>query len=400
MSRAGLPQDYLQDEGTLIEDFESISGWSCISGSQALDTTNYKTGSGSLKLTSESGGHGITTKTISLDLSEKSKRMTFWFYVYDVAAFNYVSVIFSSTTNPSTKNFTCQVSNAGGQIRAGWNKFSVGRANWTNTGDESWNNTMVRLRIQCNAKAGTVNIVSVDSLYGSVESMGRVLLTFDDGYDDVYNEVFSYMQPRGLRGTSFVVGSLIDGAGFMTKAQLTEIYAYGWAIANHTYTHANMAAYTQAQAYAELNNNKNWLISNGYPRAVNHVAYPVGGYNDDVLLAMAQVGAKTGRTTKTGNNYDSSHPYELTIREISNATSLATAQNYVGEAISRGTTVILMLHKLVESPSVSTEWSIINFQGLIDYLVMRKIRVVTIDEWYEGLTNLRYRSLPLYRSVA
>lgn len=399
MTRSALPQNYLLSEGTLIEGFESLTGWSAIAGTQELDAVNFKTGSGALKLTSAEGSNGITTKTISLDLSEKSKRMTFWFYVYDVAAFNYISVVFSSVANLAT-SFTAQVSNAGNQIRQGWNKFSVGRANWTATGAESWNNTMIRLRVQVNAKAATTNIVSIDSLYGSVESEGRVLLTFDDGYDDVYNEAFAYMNPRGIKGTSYVPGSLIDGGtGFMTKANLTEMYAAGWAIGNHTYNHVDMSAYTQAQAAAELTLNKNWLVVNGYTRAADHVCYPVGGYNANVLLAMAQVEAKTGRTTKAGNNYDLTHPHELTIREISNVTTLATAKGYVDEAVSRGTTVILMLHKIIETPTVSTEWSIANFQALIDYLVARKIKTVTIDEWYEGLTNPRYRSIPLSRVV-
>jgi peptidoglycan/xylan/chitin deacetylase (PgdA/CDA1 family) len=389
MSRIALPQNYIKSDGTLVEGFETLTGWSGIAGSAALDTVNYKTGSASLKLTSLEGGNAIYTETVSLDLSKKSRRMDFEFFVYDVTAFNYLSVILSSSASLTT-SFTAQVSNAGGQIRNGWNKFSVGRANWSATGAESWNNTMVRLRVMLNAKSGKIAAASIDSLFGDSEGIGRLLLTFDDGYSSVYDQAFSYMNPRGIVGTSYVAGYQIDnGIGFMTKPQLTELYNAGWAIGNHTYNHVDMSGYTRAQAYAQLNPNKTWLINGGFVRSADHACYPVGGYNDDVLLAMADIGAKTGRTTKAGNNYEFTHPYELTIREVSNISALATVKGYVDEALSREATVILMFHKIVETPTVSTEWSIANFQALCDYIAERKIPTVAIDEWYRGLKNPR-----------
>jgi hypothetical protein len=37
---------------------------------------------------------------------------------------------------------------------------------------------------------------------------------------------------------------------------------------------------------------------------------------------------------------------------------------------------------------------------LLDYIYYKGIRVLTIDEWYNGLTNPRYRSLPVTRATA
>ena len=395
MSRSVLPQNYSISEGTLVEDFESgfaqDLGWGTVSHSDDY----VKTGTYSLKIISTTGAShmGIAKKTISLDLSSYDK-MTIWFYVPDLTHFKAISFVLSSSTTFAT-SFTATVNRQAGNgftgVRAGWNKVTFSRGDWTNTNNESWTNTMVRMRVYVYSDAtDTITTAYVDTMRFGAKSIGNLLLTFDDGYDDIYDVAYPYMDARGLKGTCYIPGYLIEtGTGFMTKANLTELYGKGWAIGNHTYNHVDMSAYTQAQAYAELSTNRDWLIANGLTRAIDHIAYPVGGYSDDVLTAMTQIGAKTGRTIKTWRGQNDIYPYEIKVVAIDNTTTLATTKSYVDDVTNRGETIVIYLHKLVASPSVSTEWSIANFQGLIDYVAQKKIRVVTIDEWYNGLANPR-----------
>lgn len=403
MTRAALPQNYQISAGTLLEDFESgfaqDLGWGTVTHS----TDYVKTGTKSLKIVSSTGASamGIGKKTIALDLSSYDK-MTVWFYVPDLTNFKRISFYLSSSTTFATYFSVAanvQTGNGYTGVKQGWNKLVFSRADWTNTGGESWSNQMVRMRVYVYATGTDVTTTAyIDNMTFGGKSIGNVLLTFDDGYDDVYTDAYPYMAAKGLKGTAYIPGSLIGGTGFMTVEQLTTLYAAGWAISNHTFTHSNMGAYSQAQAYAEIEAGRQWLINNGFPRAADHVCYPNGAYNSDVLLAMTQAGAKTGRTIGTWRGQNDLYPYELNVVAIDNNTSLATAKTYIDDVINKGETIIIYLHKLVVSPSVGTEWSIANFQGLIDYIVQKKIRALTIDEWFEGLTNPRYRSIPLIRS--
>jgi hypothetical protein len=59
-----------------------------------------------------------------------------------------------------------------------------------------------------------------------------------------------------------------------------------------------------------------------------------------------------------------------------------------------------LLHSIIETPTVSAEWSIANFQSLINYIVSLKIKCVTIDEWHEGLTDPRALSISVSRASA
>lgn len=390
MPRLALPTDYVKTSATLLEGFETIGEWTKLStGTLEADTVNYKTGSASLKITTPLGGNDAGTKTINLDMRDKSKLLDLWFYIHgDPSTVSSVALYLSSSAT-LTKFFVLSYTN-NGCFHTGWNKISIARADYTNSGVDDWANTMVRLRVKVTAVAGQVAAVSFDSLSYGREEIPKCLIMFDDGHETVAQEAIPYMYSKGVVGNIYMISSYVDNTvGFMTKANCDDAYAKGWALGNHTNTHPNMGAYTQAQAEAEISACRDWLIANGYTRACNHLAYPNGAYNDGVLAGMANLGMTTGRTTKETFQYAHDYPYELTIRNIINTTTLATAKSHIDNAIKRKTTVMLLMHHLVESPTVGTEWGIANFQALIDYIVARNIDVVTIDEWYEGLTNPR-----------
>lgn len=85
--------------------------------------------------------------------------------------------------------------------------------------------------------------------------------------------------------------------------------------------------------------------------------------------------------------------YNLDAYTIKAADSVATVKGYVDTAIARGTTSILMIEGLADADPSEQEWLTASYQELIDYIVAKKnqnqLDVVTISEWYNGLTNPR-----------
>jgi hypothetical protein len=72
---------------------------------------------------------------------------------------------------------------------------------------------------------------------------------------------------------------------------------------------------------------------------------------------------------------------------------------HIDNAIKDGTTIIFLCHRLLANAG-ETATAIADFKALVDYVVERGIDVVSVDEWYEGLTNPRYRSIPLSRATS
>jgi len=406
MQRTLLPQNYILDEGTLIEGFGCAAEWEILSaqnGSTWVDDPDvFRTGSQSLRCTAINGYLSIQ-KEISIKLNPRM--IGLWVYLHsEVNTISEIDLRLSSSPYV-TKFYRVKTSASLGGIMPpshiveGWNFLTFHRDEFENYNGESWENTMIKLKLVIYAVAQKTGIISLDSLYYDFECQpARLLLTFDDGRNSVITDgCFKYMNDRGIKGTEYVISSTIGTSGAMTKGNLDTLYAAGWAIGNHTLAHSHLTQLTQAQMEAALKGCTDWLIANGYIRAAYHHAYPFGEYNNAVQAACANAGILTARTTFY--SLQSTPPgnlYTLQIWDAGTPThTLAQAKALIDAAIRYQKTLIFMFHHFVVSNPGNEEWTYTDFHALIDYITARKIPCLTIDEWYKGLTNPRYRSLPL-----
>jgi len=395
MSRSQLPQNYIIRQGTVFEDFENISQWTKFGsgGTISADTTYKMYGSQSLRLNvTTAGSFVIARKTYasSQDMRETSRVIHMWFYPVTTPSTTISEMQITIYETVATKFFSWTPSGST-FLPDQWNHIVLHRNVWANTGSASWGNINA-IEVRLTAASGQTASVCVDMWIHSQEQTPRCLIMFDDACDDVYTEAFAYMNPRGLKGTIFVVPSLVGTSGYCTLAQLEEMYEAGWSIANHTYSHQNLSTLSYNQIVDQIGRCTDWLISHGFTRGAYHLAYPYGGYNDNVFAAMDALGIKTGRSVLSLRlqNAPVDNYKILMSRALDNASSLSTIKSlFIDRAISWGQTAFLHGHKLEAAAGTNT-WAISDFQALIDYIIARRLPCVTIDEWYEGLSNPRY----------
>jgi peptidoglycan/xylan/chitin deacetylase (PgdA/CDA1 family) len=203
-----------------------------------------------------------------------------------------------------------------------------------------------------------------------------VLLTFDDGNASVYTVAYDYMKTKGLVGTAYVISDTVAAGTEATLAQLQEMAAGGWSIANHTQTHQDLSAMTAGEIVTELTNCRDALNGWGL-NAARHVAYPIGRYNATVLTAMAQADMLTGRITSVGSIDPVALPtYMLNVYPVDDTTSLATVKGWVTAGLNLGRVVGLLFHNLGNA----NQMSIANFRLLCDWLATSGYKSYTIDE--------------------
>ncbi len=424
MSRSALPQNYVKDTGTLFEGFEDSSigtgaGYTWyLAGSTGrtatVNTTQFLTGTQSIKLYAPASGSMSVTKNISQVFSG-IKNIEIAVYLHTaITSITKVTVFLSSastrpvnTSGPYAKSiiYAAQLSQAGatGGVGTGWNRILLSLSDFTLYNGELWSNTMQALQITLDAASGVECYLSVDDMRISSDRIPKILVQFDDVYTSAYEEAYSYMGDRGIRGTLSVIPTYIAESGFLTLPQLQTMYAAGWAMANHTYTHpsGSLVGLSLAEQTTEIQDGASWLLNNGFPRAAYHVAYPVGAADDNTYTAMANLGMLTGRLT---NNYEIflplSNPYRLQARVVTAATSVATVTGIIDNITSKGGSYALVFHNLVDSSPTGTQYTKANFETIIDYLVSRRVSCVTIDEFYGGITDPRLQSIPPSRSAA
>lgn len=102
-----------------------------------------------------------------------------------------------------------------------------------------------------------------------------VVLTFDDGWADQYQNVFPILAQQGFAASFAVISGMVDGEGYMTWAQVKEMSDAGMEITSHSVNHANFASTEDDQTRAEIIDSKA-TIEAQIGKTVDVLAYPSG----------------------------------------------------------------------------------------------------------------------------
>lgn len=172
-----------------------------------------------------------------------------------------------------------------------------------------------------------------DSLYyGKALPSHPMILTFDDGYEDIYTDAVPALLTHHYRGVFYIITGMIGGL-YMTWDQVRALDEYGMQIASHTVHHINIGeppAYTST--HMELQDSKNALQTQlGEP--VQFFCYPTGEpfhhdsyYEQQLvladLLADGYVGATLDPFSFDSTIQNASTPYQLPRVRVSGGEGL------------------------------------------------------------------------------
>lgn len=157
--------------------------------------------------------------------------------------------------------------------------------------------------------------------YGKALPPHPMILTFDDGYEDMYTDALPVLLAHHYRGVFYIITGMIGGR-YMTWNQVRTLDEYGMQIASHTVHHINIGeppAYTSTQQ--ELLDSKNTLQAR-LDKPVQFFCYPTGEpfHNDSSyeqqlvladLLADGYIGATLDPFSFDGTIQDAQTPYQL-----------------------------------------------------------------------------------------
>ena len=155
------------------------------------------------------------------------------------------------------------------------------------------------------------------------------ILTFDDGYDDVYEYAFHALQTRGMVGTFFISTDFVERPGYVTWAQIGEMADAGMEIAAHSKNHPDFTLVGPTELRRQLVEPKA-ILEEHLGQKIRFVAYPSGKYNAAVMAATRAAGYEAAVTVIHGTRHVPGMAFELRRVRAHGADS-------VGEIVGRMT---------------------------------------------------------------
>jgi len=144
----------------------------------------------------------------------------------------------------------------------------------------------------------------------------RVIVTFDDGLRDVYENAFPVLAERRIPAVVFPVVGDIGKSGvvwaenkdkspqsLMSEAQIREMDAAGIEFGSHLWEHRKASRLAPEELRAQLERSRDRL-SQVTGRETRSIAYPYGDYSPAVVAATARAGYRYAVTTAEGSNRD------------------------------------------------------------------------------------------------
>nr|WP_254703256.1 polysaccharide deacetylase family protein [Pseudarthrobacter sp. C4D7] len=180
-----------------------------------------------------------------------------------------------------------------------------------------------------------------------------VSITFDDGWQSVYDRALPLLAKHGFRSTQYVNASSIETPDFITGAEVQQLHQAGHEIAAHAYQHVDLTSVGADRLDEELRRSEDALAAAGLP--TDDLAPPYGRTDAQVDWYAAQY-FKIMRGTDDGiNTRQNINPHDLKVLYVTDATTTETLKEALAETARSNGWLILVYHQIAAPDSSGTQ---------------------------------------------
>ena len=226
----------------------------------------------------------------------------------------------------------------------------------------------------------TTSAFSLKLVPSQALSQGMVTLSFDDGYQSVYDNAKPILDAAGYKATMFIItgpDGLNNQPDYMTTAEVLNLNNSGYEIGSHTQTHPHLPTLTAAQLVSEIQGSKSDLLNIGIKATT--FAYPYGEYDSQVVQAVKDAGYVGARSVNEGFNDKSADPFLLMDQHVESTVTPAQIETWIDQALANKQWLILEMH---DQNATGDQYSNspATLQAVVDYLKQRNVKVVTVAQ--------------------
>lgn len=220
---------------------------------------------------------------------------------------------------------------------------------------------------------------------GTVTPEAAVVITLDDGWKTHLTKGLPILRAAGIKGTFYICPGFWNAQGvadgYMTRADVRKLVAAGQTIGAHTLTHPHLTEVSITEARRQIVQSKSILETNlGIP--ITTFAYPFGEQNAAVVAEVKKAGFTTAAIIDSVF-VRKGQPFLVARWSPGGTTKLKTITDQIDLAIAQKRTLVITIHKIVDSGAGDYDSNVAWFQSLVNYIVAKRaqgLKTYTLPE--------------------
>lgn len=168
--------------------------------------------------------------------------------------------------------------------------------------------------------------IGLNELIGGRLDEKSIVITFDDGYQNNYDNAFPVMKQFRFKGVVFCIAEKIGTEGYLNVGQIREMVEEGFEFGSHSLSHPELTALRSQEKEREIIGSKQHLEKE-LGVEIDFFCYPKGLYDEEVIEWVKKAGyygacSNIPGTNEEGKNGQKINPYLLKRTEISSTDTL------------------------------------------------------------------------------
>lgn len=136
---------------------------------------------------------------------------------------------------------------------------------------------------------GFNNRYSVFDAYALSDDENRIIITFDQGYENGYtSKILDTLKEKNVKAIFFLTGDYAKKEESLVKRMIAE----GHTLGNHGMTHASLPSLSHDDAVKEIMSLHEYMLNN-YGYEMQYFRFPCGEYSEETLGTVQECGYKT-----------------------------------------------------------------------------------------------------------
>ena len=217
----------------------------------------------------------------------------------------------------------------------------------------------------------------------NAQDTGSLSIVFDDGHISVL-EAEKIMSNYGLYPSLAIIPDYVDSddSDWLSLEQVRSLEDKGWEIITH---HSAVHSLTDTERKNIITRNSNWMKRHKFAKWV-HWVHPSGFVNNQLVEDLKEVGYLSARSiTNHGQSAGIFDNYRINAWSVHNTTSLSDITDWIDKHVSAGSHAVLVLHRVADTPTESTEISKSNLEAICQHILDNNINVVPYSHFASGL---------------